>query len=109
MAVEDAHHEAVRSTLAWVEKHAAYTRAGHAGTAQIHATGLVAAAFDHRDSRTSDHDLHPTWRWPTRSAAVRIRGAERRDDAGRATRGKPTHGAANSAGSLVTQQEETTP
>jgi TrwC relaxase len=57
-AVEDAHHEAVRSALAWVETHAAYTRAGHAGAAQIDATGLVAAAFDHRDSRTGDPDLH---------------------------------------------------
>lgn len=57
-AVEDAHHEAVRSTLGWLEEHAAYTRAGHAGTAQIDTTGLVAAAFDHRDSRTGDPDLH---------------------------------------------------
>jgi len=57
-AVEDAHHEAVRSALAWVETHAAYTRAGHAGAAQIDATGLVTAAFDHRDSRTGDPDLH---------------------------------------------------
>ena len=57
-AVEGAHHEAVRSTLAWVEEHAAYTRVGHAGAAQIDATGLVAAAFDHRDSRTGDPDLH---------------------------------------------------
>jgi hypothetical protein len=57
-AVEDAHHEAVRSALAWVETHAAYTRAGHAGAAQTDAPGLVAAAFEHRDSRTGDPDLH---------------------------------------------------
>ncbi len=56
--VEDAHHEAVRDTLDWIERHAAFTRTGHAGTAQIDTTGLVAAAFDHRDSRSGDPDLH---------------------------------------------------
>jgi hypothetical protein len=56
--LEDAHHEAVRSTLAWVERHAAFTRTGHAGISQIDTTGLVAAAFDHRDSRSGDPDLH---------------------------------------------------
>ena len=38
-AVEDAHHEAVRSALSWVEEHAAYTRAGHAGAAQSDRAG----------------------------------------------------------------------
>jgi len=56
--VEDAHHEAVRSTLGWVERHAAFTRTGHAGAAQVDTTGLVATAFDHRDSRSGDPDLH---------------------------------------------------
>jgi len=62
--VEDAHHEAVRSTLAWLEQHAAYTRTGRDGVAQIDTTGLVCAAFDHRESRAT-----PMSRWPTRSAA----------------------------------------
>jgi conjugative relaxase-like TrwC/TraI family protein len=57
-AVEEAHHEAVRSALGWIDEHAAYTRTGHGGAAQIDATGLVGAAFDHRDSRTGDPDLH---------------------------------------------------
>jgi conjugative relaxase-like TrwC/TraI family protein len=57
-AVEDAHHEAVASTIAWLERHAAFTRTGHGGTAQIDTTGLVCAAFDHRDSRSGDPDLH---------------------------------------------------
>lgn len=57
-AVEDAHDEALANTLAWIEKHAAFTRTGHAGVAQIDTTGLVAAAFDHRDSRCGDPDLH---------------------------------------------------
>lgn len=56
--VEQAHHEAVASTVGWLEKHAAFTRAGHGGTAQIDTTGLVCAAFDHRDSRSGDPDLH---------------------------------------------------
>jgi len=57
-AVEDAHHEAVASALGWIEQHAAYTRSGHGGAAQIDATGLVCAAFDHRESRSGDPDLH---------------------------------------------------
>jgi conjugative relaxase-like TrwC/TraI family protein len=56
--VEYAHHEAVASALTWIEKHAAFTRTGHAGTAQVDTTGLVAAAFDHRESRSGDPDLH---------------------------------------------------
>jgi conjugative relaxase-like TrwC/TraI family protein len=55
--VED-HHEAVDSTLDWLELHAAYTRVGKGGVAQIDATGLVYAMFDHRESRAGDPDLH---------------------------------------------------
>ena len=57
-AVEDAHHEAVGSAVGWLEQHAAFTRTGHAGTAQVDTTGLVCAAFDHRESRCGDPDLH---------------------------------------------------
>ncbi len=57
-AVEAAHHDAVSSTIGWVEQHAAYTRTGHGGVAQVDTTGLVCAAFDHRESRSSDPDLH---------------------------------------------------
>src|SRR4029450_40696 len=56
--VEEAHHEAVRDTLGWIEGHAAFTRTGQGGGAQIDTTGLVAAAFDHRESRSGDPDLH---------------------------------------------------
>ncbi len=52
------HHEAVRDTIAWLEKHAAYTRRGTNGLAQVDTTGLIAAAFTHRDSRAGDPDLH---------------------------------------------------
>ena len=53
-----AQHEAVASTLGWVEQHAAFTRTGHGGLAQVDTTGLVCAAFDHRESRSGDPDLH---------------------------------------------------
>ncbi|SFC97286.1 conjugative relaxase domain-containing protein, TrwC/TraI family [Nocardioides terrae] len=57
-AVEDVHHEAVDSTLMWIERHAAFTRVGHGGAAQIDTTGIIAAAFDHYASRSGDPDLH---------------------------------------------------
>lgn len=56
--VEEAHHAAVRSAIGWVEQHAAFTRTGRAGMAQVDATGLICAAFDHRESRAGDPDLH---------------------------------------------------
>ena len=52
------HEEAVRDTIGWLEKHAAYTRRGTNGIAQVDTTGLIAAAFTHRDSRAGDPDLH---------------------------------------------------
>ena len=56
--VELAHHEAVADALAFIEKHALYTREGANGVRQVDVTGLVAAAFTHRDSRAGDPDLH---------------------------------------------------
>jgi len=56
--VEAAHHEAVASTIGWLERHAGFTRTGHAGVAQVDTTGLVCASFDHRESRSGDPDLH---------------------------------------------------
>ena len=56
--IEQAHHEAVRDTITWLEDHAAYTRTGPHGVAQVKVTGLIAAAFNHRDSRDGDPDLH---------------------------------------------------
>ena len=52
------HDEAVRDTIGWLEKHAAYTRRGTNGIAQVDTTGVIAAAFTHRDSRAGDPDLH---------------------------------------------------
>ncbi len=53
-----AHHAAVDDVLSWLEREATYTRGGKAGVQQLDTTGLMAAAFDHRDSRAGDPDLH---------------------------------------------------
>ncbi|WP_377642285.1 MobF family relaxase [Oryzobacter terrae] len=56
--IELAHHDAVADALGFIEKHALYTREGTNGVRQVDVTGLVAAAFTHRDSRAGDPDLH---------------------------------------------------
>lgn len=56
--VQAAHEDAVRATLAMLEREVAFTRVGKGGIRQVPVTGLIAAAFDHRDSRTGDPDLH---------------------------------------------------
>lgn len=57
-AVEECHHQAVAETLDFLEQHAAFSRIGAHGVAQVNTTGLIAAAFDHRDSRAGDPNLH---------------------------------------------------
>ena len=56
--IEQAHQAAVNDALAFIEKHALFTRTGPQGIRQVNVTGLVAAAFTHRDSRAGDPDLH---------------------------------------------------
>ena len=41
-----------------MEDRALFTREGTGGVRQVNVTGLVAAAFTHRDSRAGDPDLH---------------------------------------------------
>lgn len=57
-----AHHQAVQETLAVVERQVAATRTGSDGGAgavtQMDVVGLIAAAFDHWDSRLGDPQLH---------------------------------------------------
>jgi len=53
-----AHHAAVKDTIGWLEREAIFTRGGHAGVQQLDTTGVLAAAFAHRDSRAGDPDLH---------------------------------------------------
>jgi conjugative relaxase-like TrwC/TraI family protein len=57
-AVRDAHEAAVRDAMELLEEHAAFTRTGHAGIAQVATNGLTAAAFEHWDSRAGDPNLH---------------------------------------------------
>jgi len=56
--IAQAHADAVADTVGWLEDHAAYTRRGRNGVAQVEVRGLLAAAFTHRDSRSGDPDLH---------------------------------------------------
>lgn len=56
--IEECHDAAVADALKWLETHAAFTRSGAGGVAQVDTTGLLGAAFTHRDSRAGDPDLH---------------------------------------------------
>lgn len=56
--IEQCHRQAVAETLQFLEEHAAFSRLGAHGVAQVNTTGLIAAAFDHRDSRAGDPNLH---------------------------------------------------
>ena len=48
----------MRDALSFIERHALFTRQGKNRVRQVNVTGLVAAAFTHRDSRAGDPDLH---------------------------------------------------
>ncbi len=56
--IERAHRRAVQKAIDYLEEHAAFTRIGPGSAAQINTTGLIIAAFDHRDSRAGDPNLH---------------------------------------------------
>ncbi len=56
--VERIHDESWREALEWVEQEGAFTRSGAGGVAQLDTSGLVATAFQHRDSRAGDPNLH---------------------------------------------------
>jgi len=68
-----AHHAAVTDVLGWLEREATYTRGGKAGIQQLDTTGILTAAFDHRDSRAGDPDLHTH---VAVSSKVRVREAD---------------------------------
>lgn len=57
-AVRAAHEAARDAALDLLEQHAAFTRTGSKGQAQIETRGLIAAVFDHYDSRAGDPNLH---------------------------------------------------
>ncbi len=68
-----AHHAAVQDALAWLERDAVRTRGGRNGVQQLDTTGMLAAAFGHRDSRAGDPDLHTH---VAVSSKVRVRTAD---------------------------------
>jgi conjugative relaxase-like TrwC/TraI family protein len=53
-----AHHAALRDTLDLLEHEVAATRVGHGGIAAMPVRGVIAAAFDHHDTRAGDPQLH---------------------------------------------------
>ena len=57
-AVRAAHEAARDAALAMLEEHAAFTRTGRAGIAQLATEGLTMAVFDHYDSRAGEPNLH---------------------------------------------------
>ena len=56
--VHEAHRQAVEQALGYIEDRALFTRTGHAGCRQERTAGMIAAAFDHWDSRAGDPNLH---------------------------------------------------
>ncbi len=52
------HHAAVSQALTFVEDQVVRTRVGAAGLRQVRTQGMVAAAFDHWDTRAGDPGLH---------------------------------------------------
>ncbi|TFC14357.1 TraA-like conjugal transfer protein [Cryobacterium algoritolerans] len=56
--VREAHNAAWQATVTWLETEAGVTRVGAGGVAQVDTHGFVATAFEHRDSRTGDPNLH---------------------------------------------------
>ena len=60
--IAGAHHAAIQDVLALVERDVAITRVGAKGprgaVAQVEVRGVIAAAYDHYDSRASDPQLH---------------------------------------------------
>lgn len=56
--IELAHRRAITDALTWLEQHVVGTRLGRNGIRHVDVEGIVAAWFDHRDSRAGDPDLH---------------------------------------------------
>jgi conjugative relaxase-like TrwC/TraI family protein len=57
-ALVEAHEEAVRGALGYLEEAAVFVRRGAGGARFEHAGGLIAAAYRHRMSRALDPQLH---------------------------------------------------
>jgi conjugative relaxase-like TrwC/TraI family protein len=57
-ATRDAHDEAVRQALGYLERTACGVRRGHGGARRARGDGLAVATFRHRSSRAGDPQLH---------------------------------------------------
>lgn len=53
-----AHHETMSDMIDYLEREVVFTRLGRNGVAQVDTRGIIAAAFDHWDSRGGDPNLH---------------------------------------------------
>jgi conjugative relaxase-like TrwC/TraI family protein len=53
-----AHHEGVQAAVDYLEREACFSRVGHNGVRQVDGRGLIAARFDHRQSRNGDPQMH---------------------------------------------------
>lgn len=73
--IAQAQHQAMQDVLALIERDVAMTRVGAAGprgaVAQVEIRGLIAAAYDHYDSRSADPQLHTHLVISNRVQAVR--------------------------------------
>ena len=78
------HRQAIADVVALIERDVAKTRIGTNGVAQVDVRGVVAAAFDHWDSRANDPNLHthvvianrvqgPDGRWRTLDSRAALR------------------------------------
>jgi conjugative relaxase-like TrwC/TraI family protein len=56
--IYDSHCDAIRHALAYAERHIFFSRSGVNGAVQEDIRGVIAAAFDHWDSRAGDPHLH---------------------------------------------------
>ena len=56
--IMQAHHAAMRDTIAMLEERVAVTRVNQGGVAQMPITGVIATAYDHYDSRAADPQPH---------------------------------------------------
>jgi len=56
--VQQAHDEAIKAAVSYIESEAAWGRQGHGGAQSVQADGFVVGAFRHRSSRAGDPHLH---------------------------------------------------
>lgn len=56
--LDEIHSAAVREAIDYLEEHAAFSRTGRGGVAQVDTRGLVIARYDHRISRAMDPQRH---------------------------------------------------